>query len=38
LGFSVYGFIVDEGSKSSDKATLLFESLVECGAQERQCD
>ena len=32
-GFGVYGTILDEASKSSDKATQLFESLVERGAQ-----
>jgi len=32
-GFGVYGTIVDEASKSSDKATQLFESLVERGTQ-----
>ncbi|MDX2322276.1 MAG: hypothetical protein QNK26_16950 [Moritella sp.] len=32
-GFGVYGTIIDEASKSSDKATQLFESLVERGAQ-----
>ncbi|QUM76202.1 hypothetical protein HWV00_08195 [Moritella sp. 24] len=32
-GFGVYGTIVDEATKSSDKATQLFESLVERGAQ-----
>jgi len=32
-GFGVYGTIVDEASKSSDKATQFFESLVERGAQ-----
>ena len=32
-GFGVYGTIVDEAAKSSDKATALFESLVERGNQ-----
>ena len=32
-GFGVYGTIIDEASKSSDKATGLFESLVERGTQ-----
>ncbi|GIC75599.1 hypothetical protein [Moritella sp. F3] len=32
-GFGVYGTILDEASKSSDKATQLFESLVERGTQ-----
>ncbi|KXO09578.1 hypothetical protein AKG98_1176 [Moritella sp. JT01] len=32
-GFGVYGTILDQASKSSDKATQLFESLVERGAQ-----
>ncbi|WP_017219588.1 hypothetical protein [Moritella dasanensis] len=32
-GFGVYGTIIDEASKSSDKATQLFESLVERGTQ-----
>ncbi|MBL1417762.1 MAG: hypothetical protein COB27_012905 [Moritella sp.] len=32
-GFGVYGTILDEASKSSDKATKLFESLVERGTQ-----
>ena len=32
-GFGVYGTILDEASKSSDKATQLFESLVEHGTQ-----
>ena len=32
-GFGVYGTILDEASKSSDKATNLFESLVERGTQ-----
>jgi len=32
-GFGVYGTIVDEASKSSDKATQLLESLVERGTQ-----
>ena len=32
-GFGVYSTIVDEASKSSDKATQLFESLVERGTQ-----
>ncbi|SGY85045.1 hypothetical protein [Moritella viscosa] len=32
-GFGVYGTVVDEASKSSDKATQLFESLVERGSQ-----
>ena len=32
-GFGVYGTIFDEASKSSDKATQLFESLVERGTQ-----
>ncbi|PKH06935.1 hypothetical protein [Moritella sp. Urea-trap-13] len=32
-GFGVYGTIIDEASKSSDKATKLFESLVERGTQ-----
>ncbi|QUM82008.1 hypothetical protein HWV01_17840 [Moritella sp. 5] len=31
-GFGVYGTILDEASKSSDKATQIFESLVERGA------
>ena len=32
-GFGVYGTILDQASKSSDKATQLFESLVERGTQ-----
>ena len=32
-GFGVYGTILDEASKSSDKATQIFESLVERGTQ-----
>lgn len=32
-GFGVYGTIVDEAAKSSDKATQLFESLVERGTK-----
>jgi hypothetical protein len=32
-GFGVYGTIVDEAAKSSDKVTQLFESLVERGTQ-----
>ncbi|CAM3232218.1 phasin-related domain-containing protein [Moritella viscosa] len=32
-GFGVYGTILDQASKSSDKATQVFESLVERGAQ-----
>ncbi len=32
-GFGVYGTILDEATKSSDKATQLFESLVERGTQ-----
>ena len=32
-GFGVYGTIFDQASKSSDKATQLFESLVERGTQ-----
>ncbi|WP_017223739.1 hypothetical protein [Moritella dasanensis] len=32
-GFGVYGTILDGASKSSDKATQLFESLVERGTQ-----
>jgi len=32
-GFGVYGTILDEASKSSDKATQIFESLIERGAQ-----
>ncbi|QUM85632.1 hypothetical protein [Moritella sp. 28] len=32
-GFGVYGTIIDEAAKSSDKATQLFESLVERGTQ-----
>lgn len=32
-GFGVYGTILDEASKSSDKATQLFESLIERGTQ-----
>ncbi|GIC75594.1 hypothetical protein [Moritella sp. F3] len=32
-GFGVYGTIIDGVSKSSDKATQLFESLVERGTQ-----
>ncbi|KXO10067.1 hypothetical protein AKG98_848 [Moritella sp. JT01] len=32
-GFGVYGTIFDQASKSSDKATQFFESLVERGAQ-----
>ncbi|KXO10062.1 hypothetical protein AKG98_843 [Moritella sp. JT01] len=32
-GFGVYGTIFDQASKSSDKATQIFESLVERGAQ-----
>ncbi|SQD78537.1 hypothetical protein [Moritella yayanosii] len=32
-GFGVYGTILDQASKSSDKATQFFESLVERGTQ-----
>lgn len=32
-GFGVYGTIVDEANKSSDKATAMFESLVERGTK-----
>ncbi|QUM75544.1 hypothetical protein HWV00_04460 [Moritella sp. 24] len=32
-GFGVYGTIFDQAAKSSDKATQLFESLVERGTQ-----
>jgi len=32
-GFGVYGAILEEASKSSDKATQIFEYLVERGAQ-----
>ncbi|KXO10064.1 hypothetical protein AKG98_845 [Moritella sp. JT01] len=32
-GFGVYGTIFDQASKSSDKATKFFESLVDRGAQ-----
>jgi len=31
-GFGVYGTIFDQAAKSSDKATQIFESLVERGA------
>ena len=32
-GFGVYGTIIDEAQKSSNKATEMFESLVERGTQ-----
>ncbi len=32
-GFGVYGTLVEEAQKTSDKATALFESLVERGTQ-----
>ncbi len=32
-GFGVYGTLIEEAQKTSDKATTLFESLVERGSQ-----